>query len=378
MGREVVVTGFGVHTAHGRGAPAVRDGVFAGKAAFAPVTRFDTSPYRGSVAATVPGDPELLEVLAGCVEDALTMAGRADGGDMPFLLGCLGDFGAITRFWRDGPSADTVNGTPAVVADTIADRFSLRGKRLTYTNACVASAAAIIHGWQLVSSGRADTVVCAGVYLLEEATFGQFDSGLAISLDSTLRPFSADRRGMLLGDGAAVVVIESADVARRRGSTPLARITGWGLASDAYHIAKPHPDGKGLALAVEQALRMSGTGPEGIGYVNAHGTGTRLNDSAETNGLRAVFGASADAIPVSSTKSTTGHLMAASGAVEFVISLLALMDNVLPPTAGYTTPDPACDLDYVTEGPRAADLRRVLTLNAAFGGMNTAILLESP
>jgi 3-oxoacyl-[acyl-carrier-protein] synthase II len=153
----------------------------------------------------------------------------------------------------------------------------------------------------------------------------------------------------------------------------LARLTGVGVASDAFHIAKPHPEGRGITSAISQAFRRAGV--SGVDYVNAHGTGTPANDGAETNGLRAAVGSDT---PISSTKSTTGHMLEAAGAVEFVVSLLALLDGVLPPTAGYTTPDPACDLDYVTEGPRPVPLRRVLSLNAAFGGMNTAILLEQP
>jgi len=148
-------------------------------------------------------------------------------------------------------------------------------------------------------------------------------------------------------------------------------VTGWGAASDAYHVARPHPEGAGLAAAVRQALRRAGTP---VDYVNAHGTATRHNDPAEARGLRAVFGA--DAIPVSSTKGVTGHLLEASGVVEFVITLLALTDGVLPPTAGFTEPDPECDLDCVPNRPRRAELRRALTVNAAFGGANTALVLE--
>lgn len=377
MEHDVMITGFGVHTAFGRGVDATRDAVFAGKSAFAPVTRFDTSPYRASVAATMPGAPALLDVLAGCAEDALGMAGLESGSEAPVLVGCVGDFDAIIRFWRDGPATGTINGTPAPLVDALADRLGLRGQRLTYTNGCVASAAAIVHGWQLVSSGRADTVVCAGAYLLEEATFGHFECGFAMARDDVLRPFSAGRSGTMLGDGAAVVVLESEQAVRRRGSTPLAKIPACGLGSDAFHVAKPDPQGKGLAAAVNQVLRVAEIRPEDIDYVNAHGTGTPLNDSAETNGLRSVFGAAADSIPVSSTKGATGHILAGSGAVEFVISLLALTSGVLPPTANYTGPDPACDLDYVIDGPRQTDLSRVLNLNAAFGGMNAAILLES-
>jgi 3-oxoacyl-[acyl-carrier-protein] synthase II len=268
---------------------------------------------------------------------------------------------------------------PAHLAELLAEGLGLVGPRLTFTNACVASAAAIIHACRLISSGRIDVAVCAGGYLVEEETFGKFDSGRALSRDGMVRPFSLDRSGLLLGDGVAAVVLESAEHARRRGARPLATVVGWGAATDAHHIAQPHPEGVGLARAARQALRLAGD-PDGasLGYVNAHGTGTKYNDGAETRGLRAAFAERAESIPVSSTKGTTGHLLEAAGVVEFVITMLALTDGVLPPTAGFTRPDPECDLDYVPNQPRQADPRRALTINAAFGGANTALVLERP
>jgi 3-oxoacyl-[acyl-carrier-protein] synthase II len=153
-------------------------------------------------------------------------------------------------------------------------------------------------------------------------------------------------------------------------------VTGWGEAADAHHIAKPHPDGAGLARALGSALRRAGAST--VDYVNAHGTGTPLNDPAETRGLSAVLGERAGKVPVSSTKGATGHLLEAAGAVEFVITLLALLDQTLPPTSGFTAADPECALDCIAGGPRPARLRRAVTINAAFGGANTAIVLEQP
>ncbi|MEV2193087.1 beta-ketoacyl-[acyl-carrier-protein] synthase family protein [Streptomyces phaeochromogenes] len=385
----------------------------------------------------------LRHALAECGAEALSMAGLAPGAEAAVLLGVAGDHTSVTRYWRgagsDGrcgsdvagravprapekqpargaytdrervaragttaggervtdasPAADTERVTdasppetqrvgdavPARLAELLAGGLGLVGPRLTFTNACVASAAAIIHACRLISSGRIDVAVCGGGYLVEEETFGKFDSGRALSRDGMVRPFSADRSGLLLGDGVAVVVLESAEHARRRGARPLAGVVGWGAASDAHHIAQPHPEGVGLARAARQAMRLAGD-PDGasLDYVNAHGTGTKYNDGAETRGLRAAFPERAESIPVSSTKSTTGHLLEAAGVVEFVITMLALTDGVLPPTAGFTAPDPECDLDYVPNEPRPADARRALTVNAAFGGANTALVLERP
>ncbi|MFE7273471.1 beta-ketoacyl-[acyl-carrier-protein] synthase family protein [Streptomyces sp. NPDC057623] len=404
MSGEVTVTGFGVRSAFGAGADVLRRGVFAGLPAFAPTTRFDTGPYRTPMAAAAPDGPDAVEdwalrhALDRCGTEALDMAGLGPGTRAAVLLGVAGDHTSVTRYWRDaaeggaGTGAGEVAGTvagaadgraadavPARLAELLAARLRLTGPRLAFTNACVASAAAIIHACRLISSGRTDVAVCAGGYLVEEETFGKFDSGRALSRDGTVRAFSADRSGLLLGDGVAVVVLESAEHTRRRGARPLASVTGWGAATDAHHIAQPHPEGAGLARAARQALRLAGD-PEGaaLDYVNAHGTGTKYNDGAETRGLRAAFPDRAESIPVSSTKSTTGHLLEAAGVVEFVITLLALTDGVLPPTAGFTAPDPECDLDYVPNRPRPADLRRALTVNAAFGGANTALVLERP
>ncbi|NGO44800.1 beta-ketoacyl-[acyl-carrier-protein] synthase family protein [Streptomyces ureilyticus] len=415
MSGEVTVTGFGVRTAFGTGTEALRRGVFAGVPSFQPTTRFDTGPYRTPMAAAAPDGPDAVEdwalrhALAQCGAEALDMAGLRPGTEAAVLLGIAGDHTSVTRYWRaaadspsptplpdssgdpdgpggaggsygsDGTTGRNADAVPAHLAELLAGGLGLTGPRLTFTNACVASAAAIIHACRLISSGRIDTAVCAGGYLVEEETFGKFDSGRALSRDGMVRPFSADRSGLLLGDGVAAVALESAEHARRRGARPLTTIAGWGAATDAHHIAQPHPEGVGLARAARQALRLAGD-PDGasLDYVNAHGTGTKYNDGAETRGLRAAFPERAESIPVSSTKSTTGHLLEAAGVVEFVITMLALMDGVLPPTAGYGRPDPECDLDYVPNQPRQADPRRALTINAAFGGANTALVLERP
>jgi len=387
MTREVTVTGYGVQTAFGAGTDALRRGVFAGVPAFRPTTRFDTAPYRTAVAAVAPAEPgrpdgvdgwALRDALRRCGDEALGMAGLRAGTEAAVLMGVAGDHRSVTRYWRGGAHA-LADAVPARLAESFAGDLGLTGTRLAFTNACVASAAAIIHACRLISSGRIDVAVCAGGYLVEEETFGKFDSGRALARDGRVRPFCAERSGLLLGDGVAALVLESAEHARRRGALPLASVVGWGAATDAHHIAQPHPQGAGLARAVRQAMRQAGD-PDGasLDYVNAHGTGTKYNDGAETRGLRAAFPKFAESIPVSSTKSTTGHLLEAAGAVEFVITLLALLDGVLPPTAGFATPDPECDLDYVPNEPRATDPHRALTVNAAFGGANTALVLERP
>lgn len=374
MNRAVRVTGFGVRTAFGAGAEHLRRGVFAGVPAFAPVTRFDTGAYRTGLAAVGSDVPSIAEALGETADAAVAMAGLPVGETTAVFVGTGGDLAAQTRYWRSDSPAEAGPTVPAWQAETLAARLGAGGPRWAFTSACVASAAAIIHACRLIAAGRIDAAVCAGAYLVEEENFAKFNSGRALSRDGQVRPFSADRSGLLLGDGAAAIVLESRTHARARGATALADVAGWGDSSDAYHVAKPHPDGVGLTRALTAALRRAGAGR--LDYLNAHGTATPLNDAAETRGLNAALGDRAGGVPVSSTKSTTGHLLEASGAVEFVITLLALLDGVLPPTAGFLRPDPDCDLDCLSQGPRRADVRRAATVNAAFGGANTALILE--
>ncbi|QWF85216.1 beta-ketoacyl-[acyl-carrier-protein] synthase family protein [Amycolatopsis sp. CA-230715] len=378
MTADVVVTGYGVRTAFGSGPEAATGGVFDGRTTFRRVRRFDTTGFRSGFAA-VPDDTATPSLSAALAEVADAAVGMADlpPGDAAVLLGTAGDFTAVTRFWRSGgEDATGVEDTvPAALADSLAARFGARGPRYAFTNACVASATAIATGCALIASGRVDGAICAGGYLVEVENQAKFDSGWALAKDGTLRPFSAGRSGLLLGDGAAAVVLESADAAHTRGAPALARVSGWGMASDAHHVARPHPGARGLVAASRIALRRAGA--RRVDYVNAHGTGTKHNDVAETRGFHELFGPAAATVPISSTKGTTGHLLEGSGAVEFAIALTALRSGLVPPTAGFTEPDPACDLDYVPNEAREAPLRRVLTVNAAFGGANTALILEA-
>ncbi|MEV6485721.1 beta-ketoacyl-[acyl-carrier-protein] synthase family protein [Streptomyces sp. NPDC051576] len=394
MAHDVAITGFGVLTAFGFGEQALLDGVFAGRPGFTPVTRFDPAPYRAGHAATYEGEgPEIpgvpvkpgvtpgqAEVLLACAAEALRMAGT-DGRGAPVLLGTNGDHSAAPDFWsgtgaRTAADPRTLDSVPARLPELLGDELGLGTPRTAYVNACVAGTNALAHGATLIRRGIADTVVCGGAYLVTEDVFAKFDSGRALSREDAVRPFDANRQGLLHGDGVAVLVLESADRARARGGEVLGRITGWGMAADAHHVIQPHPKGDGLARAARTALRRAGVRPDRIGYVNAHGTGTPLNDVAETAALHQIFGVDAPAVPVSSTKSSTGHMLEATGAVEAVITLIALREGLLPPTVGGLTPDPACDLDYVRDTARPAPITHALSLNAAFGGVDAALVLE--
>jgi 3-oxoacyl-[acyl-carrier-protein] synthase II len=384
---EVVISGCGAFSAFGPGTEALAAGVFAGRHGFREVTRFDSAPFRARWAGEAVQPPALRDGLLACARDALHAARVAPRTPAAVLLGTQGDWTGLTRFWSHADGArDTERGNdahaddglvrtaPIALAHELADGLELGpGRRLAFVNACIASANAIVHGVQLLQSGHEDLVLAAGAYLVDVEVFAKFDSGRAFAADGRVRAFSRERSGLLLGDGLAVLVLERAADARARGVRAAARVCGWGMSSDGYHVCQPEPHGSGLAAAMRAALVRAGLRPDAIDYVNAHGTGTRLNDPAEANAVRAVFGARR--VPVSSTKSATGHTLEAAGALEAIVSALALREQKLPPTVGFLGPDPDCDLDCVPNDARPAALEHVMSVNAAFGGANAALVL---
>jgi 3-oxoacyl-[acyl-carrier-protein] synthase II len=358
----VVVTGVSALSGCGRGVEALSAAVSSGTPAFVPVTRFDTSRRMTTHAAELPGAPALGDELVAAVEEACREAGltAGDAARAGLLLAIHSDLriGAIT----------------AEVAQGVAERSGLPGIERVYTCACVAASTALADAAALISAGARERIVVAAGYLVEPDTFGVFDAGRALARDGRARPFSRYRSGLLLGDAVAAVVLESARAAGRRGAIPLARLAGWGRAGDAYHVCRPIPDGSGLARAIESALGRAGVEPGAVGYVNANATGSPLADTAEANALRTVFGA--DGGPaVSSTKSVHGHALEASALLEFAVTVLALRDGVLPVNGGYLGPAEDCRLDLVLERPRQAEPGYALTVNCAFGGANTALLV---
>ncbi|GLZ39786.1 beta-ketoacyl synthase N-terminal-like domain-containing protein [Actinokineospora sp. NBRC 105648] len=355
--RSVVVTGVAVRTAFGRDTGALLTDGFAGVPAFDQVSRFDTTGRRTTEAATLPGSPDLVEELVGVVDEACAhLPGRARAG-VPLLLAAHAD--------AEIPP----------LAGEVARRTGVLGVPRTYTGACVAATSAVADAATMIADGRADRVVVAAGYLVEPVTFALFDAGRALARDGRVRPFSAGRQGMLLGDGVAAVLLEADSGAEVE---PLARLAGWGRAGDAFHVCKPRPDGSGLARAVDTAVERAEVSTSDIGYVNANGTGTQFNDAAEVAALRRVFGAGLARVPVSSTKSTHGHALEASGLVELVVTVHALRTGTLPVNSGYLGADPDCALDLVTDAPRRLRPAYALSLNAAFGGANTALLVGAP
>jgi 3-oxoacyl-[acyl-carrier-protein] synthase II len=259
---------------------------------------------------------------------------------------------------------------------------NLLGPVTCVVTACSASANAIGDGAELIRRGAADVIVAGG----SEATitsFGIATFAQARALSSrndepqrASRPFDAKRDGFVMGEGGAALVLEDLDHALARGAPVLAELTGYGMSADAYHITLPRPGGTGAARAMVNAMGDAGLHPSDIGYVNAHGTSTEANDATETAAIRIAMGDAADSIPVSSTKSMTGHTLGGAGAVEAVACIMALRDQVLPPTINYEVPDPECDLDYVPNMKREAALDHALSNSFGFGGHNVSLVFS--
>jgi 3-oxoacyl-[acyl-carrier-protein] synthase II len=372
---SVVLSSASAVSPFGYGLDALLAGVLAGRPAFVPVERFDVSRHRVGVAATMPGDPVLRDELVQVVVDACDAAGlsHAQRAGTPLFLAIHGD-PELARAPREDRSR---HGADAFAA-SVAARAGLDGVARAYTSACVAASTAVADAAATVARLGIERVVVAAGYFVEPDQYALFSAGRALADDGQVRPFSAGRRGLLLGDSASAVVVESAAAAAMRGATPLARLAGWGRTGDAYHPVQPRPDGSGLARAIAAALARGGVGPADVGYVNAHGSGTAQSDAAEAAALHAVLGEYVAATPVSSTKSLHGQALEASGLLELIITVLATRAGQLPVNASFLGPDDGCALDLVLDAPRRSAPAYALSLNAAFGGANTALLVGAP
>jgi 3-oxoacyl-[acyl-carrier-protein] synthase II len=371
-----VVTGTAALSAYGRGTDALLAGVMSGKPAFAPVQRFDVTRRRVGVAAAMPGRPGLLTELIRVVREACDDAGLATGdrARTALFLAVHGDQRIARAQARDRRRFGTEELAAAVAAGC---GLAGPGTR-SYTSGCVAASTAIADAAATIARGRAVRIVVAAGYLVESDQFALFDAGRVLADDGQVRPFSAGRRGLLLGDGVGAVVFEPAQSARERRTPALARLAGWGRAGDAYHPCQPHPEGRGLARAVTAALQRAGIGAEQLGYVNANGSGSRDSDPAEANALRLALGDAVADVPVSSTKSLHGQALEAAGVLELIVTLLAARKGMLPANAGFLGPDDACRLNLVVGEAAPATPQYAMSLNCAFGGANTALVLCLP
>jgi 3-oxoacyl-(acyl-carrier-protein) synthase len=369
---DVGLAGLAAASALGRGADAQLAGALAGTTAFTPVRRFDVRARRVTLAATLADAGSLADELVSAIDAACTHArlSQLARSGCALMLAVHG--------YPDAPRISTERPRRAAeLASMLAGRAGLGAAARVYTSACVSASTAVADAAALISTGRAERIVVAAGYLVESDQFALFDAGRTLATDGMIRPFSAGRTGFLLGDAVAAVVLESVAGIRKRGAETLARVVGWGRAGDAYHAVQPHPGGLGMARAIRAALRRAGVSPADIGYLNAHGTGTPYSDAAESAALRRALGRHVRQVPVSSTKAVHGHALEASGLIELVITVLALRSGKLPVNVGFLGEDPACDLNLILTAPLPARSDYALSVNAAFGGANTALVVRS-
>ncbi|MBN2085604.1 MAG: beta-ketoacyl-ACP synthase II [Anaerolineales bacterium] len=270
---------------------------------------------------------------------------------------------------------------PNGAAGLVGIEFGARGPAFSVASACASGADGLGSAWRLIRSGEADAMIAGST----DATVCELGMGAFLRLGAMTggesldvpKPFDKNRDGLVMGEGAAVIVLESLTFARRRGARILAELAGYGATSDAYHITAPAQDGSGSARAIELALASAGVKPDDVDYINAHGTGTVLNDLSETKAIKRVFGKRAYTIPVSSTKSMTGHMMGTTGALEVIFCMLAIRDGKIPPTIHYSTPDPECDLDYVPNTARTQPVSVAVSNAFGFGGHNAVLVIRA-
>jgi 3-oxoacyl-[acyl-carrier-protein] synthase II len=271
---------------------------------------------------------------------------------------------------------------PDTAGGTVAIEMGIRGPNLAVVTACATGTNAIGEATAIIQRGAADVMLAGGA---EAAIYPLTMGGLAVmnamstrndAPREASRPFDRDRDGFLMGEGAAVLVLESLDFALQRGARILAEMTGYGVTNDAYHITSPAENGAGAAVCMQIALQDAGLAPVDIDYINAHGTSTQLNDKSETAAIKTVFGEEAYSTPVSSTKSMTGHLLGASGALEALFCVKTILTGTLPPTINYTNPDPVCDLDYVPNSARELRVRHAMSNSFGFGGHNATVIIS--
>jgi 3-oxoacyl-[acyl-carrier-protein] synthase II len=410
MKRRVVVTGLGAISPVGNDVAATWRSLLEGKSGAAPITKFDASTFPVRFAAEVKGFDALqymdrkeakradvyTQYAVAAAVQAMQDAGFAEGnGYDPERTGVIlgSGIGGLKSFeeqhdvYRErGPGKISPFFIPMFIADIAAGivsmRFNAKGPNYGTVSACATSAHSIGDAYRAIQYGDADIMITGGA----EATvtpmaIGGFANMKALSErndspETASRPFDRDRDGFVMGEGGAVLILEELEHARRRGARIYAEIAGYGATGDAYHLTAPAPDGEGAQRAMKRAMADAGLTPAEVQYVNAHGTSTPANDFNETRAIKAVFGEHAKELNVSSTKSATGHMLGAAGALECLVSALVVRDGVIPPTINYTNPDPDCDLDYTPNRPVEREVTSALSNSFGFGGHNVTLAVR--
>ena len=410
MARRVVVTGLGLVTPLGNNVEDSWAGLLAGRSGAAPITKFDPARFQVRFACEIKGFDALqfmdkkearrydlfVQYALGAAQEAVTQAGLEGKFPSPERTGVIigSGIGGMVTFEEQtkllvtqGP--DRVSPffipmfIPDIAAGLVSIRYGLKGANYATVSACASSAHALGQSYQLIQSGHADAMLTGGTEAaISELAIAGFQNMKALSTrndapEQASRPFDKDRDGFVLGDGAAMVMLESLEHAQARGATILGEVLGYGLSGDAYHITSPAPSGEGAQRAIRDCLADAGIGVESVGYINAHGTSTSQGDIAETAAVKAVFGAQARKLIFGSTKSMTGHLLGAAGGLEFAVCLLAARTGKIPPTINQVTPDPECDLDCAPNTAVDRTIDVALSNSFGFGGHNVTLAVRA-
>ena len=406
--KRVVITSTGVVSPVGMNTADFWRNVVQGRHAFRPITSFDTSRIKVKCAAEIDSwDPvaqglnkkearrmdRYTQFAMAAAKQVVEGAGDLSGID-PFRAGVIvgsgiGGFQTTLaehqKFLEKGPDRVSVFMVPMMIsnmaAGQIAIEYGFKGDNFAVVTACATGSHSIGEAFRKIKYGYLDLAIAGGAEapITEVAVAGFSNMNTLTESEDCDRlsiPFDKERSGFVMGEGAGLVLLEELEHARRRGANIIAEVVGYGATDDAHHITGPSPDGEGAAHAMMNAMADGGVSPEQVGYINAHGTSTQLNEKCETLAIKAAFGEHAYKLGVSSTKSVTGHMLGAAGGVETIATALALRDGVMPPTMGYRVPDEDCDLDYVTEGARRTDIRYALSNSLGFGGHNASLLFK--
>jgi 3-oxoacyl-[acyl-carrier-protein] synthase II len=409
MKQRVVVTGLGCVSPLGNDVPTTWQNILDGKSGADLITHYDTTDYVCKIAAEVKGfdgknlfGPKEARRMDRCTQFALSSGQQAvEDANIDINDSNRDRIGAVigtgiggietlyeefSNFTARGPSRVSPFLVPMMLPDTpgsnIAIQLGLRGTNFAVVTACATGTNAIGEAGEIIRRGQADVMLAGGceaaIVPLAMASLSKMGAMSTYDGDPTRasRPFNQDRTGFVMGEGAAVIVLESLEHAQARGAKIIAELVGYGSTNDAFHISAPAENGAGAAASMQEALDSAGLEPVDIDYINAHGTGTPLNDKSETAAIKSIFGDLAYQVPVSSTKSMTGHLLGAAGAIEAVFSVKVIQDSIMPPTINYEVPDPDCDLDYIPNQSRPKVVEHVMSNSFGFGGHNAAIILR--
>lgn len=415
MARRVVVTGLGLITPVGNTVESTWSALMEGRNGVGYIKKFDTEKFSVKIAAEVNDfDPlkfipkkearkmgAFIHYAIAAATEAIADSGLelTEKGKFPdelaesagtYISSGIGDFWAIERehskLLDEGPDRVSpffiVSAIVNLAAGQVSIRYGAKGPNSATATACAAGAHAIGDSFKIIQRGDADIMICGGAEsAITPMSVAGFASMRALSTrnedpQNACRPFERDRDGFIIGEGAGIMILEELESARRRGAKIYAEVVGYGMTADAFHLTMPDETGSGAIRVMQKTLRDAEIGPERVGYINAHGTSTPYNDKFETLAIRETFGKHAYNLAVSSTKSMTGHLLGAAGGIEGVFSVLAIHRKTLPPTINYVNPDPDCDLDYVPNLPRTAEVEFALSNSFGFGGTNAALLFK--